>query len=86
MTERQAWVRRGGAQTSSHSLRTASLLRRPVGVRSRTTRGYTNEPAGSSDSVNPARPFLQEPWTPEALARALRNALDPDRAPVPQAR
>lgn len=48
--------------------------------------GHTNETAGSSDSVNPARPFLQKPWTPEALARGVRNALDPDPAPVPQAR
>jgi signal transduction histidine kinase/ActR/RegA family two-component response regulator len=54
----------------------AHILSRDPGVRVLYMSGYTEEMIGSHGMLEPAGVFLQKPFTPETLARAVREALE----------
>jgi PAS domain S-box-containing protein len=45
--------------------------------------GYTDDLIRPDGTINPPGAFLQKPFTPRSLARAVRNALDAASAPTP---
>ncbi len=61
----------------------AQLRRQRPDLRLLYISGYTDEMATSGAKIDPPAPLLQKPFTPPALARAVRNALDgPDGIPA----
>jgi signal transduction histidine kinase len=52
------------------------LLARDAGLRVLYMSGYTDGLLGSGGTMEPPGAFLQKPFTPDALARAVREALD----------
>jgi PAS domain S-box-containing protein len=59
----------------------AQLRRRMPDLRLLYVSGYTDEMATPGGKIEPPAPLLQKPFTPPALARAVRDALDADSGP-----